>query len=229
MRSQEDSGARPAAARTPEEVGGISPHAEVEEVWVRGARVALAGTLPDSPAGGLSGRVVLLARERDGSAEVQRDASAADGRFSAELDLETLVGAGAPEDAVWDLYLHVESVGELRVGRHLDDLAKKKDVLVYPAAAVRTGDETRWLEPYFTVKNNLSLRSSPARPSKEPADAPATPPSAASGRTLRMGERALLSAALRAEHSPSGRSAGAATSGRAPRARRSTARSRSTS
>jgi glycosyltransferase involved in cell wall biosynthesis len=164
---------------------------------VRGGRLALAGTIPDSPPGGLTGRVGLLAREREGGAEVRREASAHKGRFSAELDLDALVGAGAPGEPVWDLYLDVDGVGELRVGRHLDDLAKKKDVLVYPAAAVRAGETTRWLEPYFTVKNNLSLRSSPAPPPEEPADAPAFAP-AAPRRALRARERAALSVALRA-------------------------------
>jgi glycosyltransferase involved in cell wall biosynthesis len=181
-----------------EEVGGISSHAEVEELWVRDGRLALAGKLPDSPAGARPRRVALLARERSGDEEVAREASADAGRFSAELELDALVGAGA-SDPVWDLFLQVDGVGELRVGRHLDDIAKKKDILVYPAAEVGAGEATRWLEPYFTVKNNISVRSSAAPPLEEPTGAPASsPPPTAPGRALRARERAFVSVALRA-------------------------------
>jgi glycosyltransferase involved in cell wall biosynthesis len=178
-------------SRAPKEVTGIEPHAEVEELWLRDGHIALAGKIAGSAADARSRPVALLARERGGAGEVLRPATVVDGgRFSAELPFDELVRAGAPSDRVWDLYLHVDGLGELRVGRHLDDIAKKKDVLVYPAAAVRAGASTRWLQPYFTVKNNISVRESAAPPGEDDSTAPPSAPREAAGR--RLGARALV-------------------------------------
>ena len=160
---------------------------------MREGRLALGGTLGGPGTGPSAGGVALLARERGGVREVLRDATLDDGRFSAELDLDALVGGGDAGDRVWDLYLRVEGAGDLRLGRHLDDIAKKKDVVVYPAAAVGEGATTRWLQPYFTVKNNVSLSSTASPPREAQATAvPPAPPPQPGGRRFRRRERALV-------------------------------------
>jgi glycosyltransferase involved in cell wall biosynthesis len=128
--------------------GEPAPHAEAERVRLDGDALVLEGrvTGPAEPR--------LLARRRSDRSEVGGEAELDGERFRARLDL----GALASGD-VWDLHL-----GELRVGRQLDGLAGKKDVVVYPAA--------RGLQPYFTVEDNLSLRPAPAAPAQRAAAGP---------------------------------------------------------
>ena len=183
----------------PEEVVLIQPHAEVDELWVRDGRVALAGTLAAEELDEAGGReVAVVARERDGAREILGAATLSGARFSGALDLDPLGRADGADALVWDLYLRVGEGGDLRIGRRLDDIEKKKDVVVYPAAAVGEGAATRWLQPYFTVKNNVSLRSTASRPSGAQTAALApTPPPEPRGRRYRRRERALLGLAVR--------------------------------
>jgi glycosyltransferase involved in cell wall biosynthesis len=157
---------------------------------LRDGRVTLAGALE----GSASRAAALVARVRDGDKEVLGSTALADGRFSVELDLNAVAAAGVPGDQVWDLYLRVDGVGDLRVGRHLDDIPKKKDVLVYPATAIGQGARRRRLQPYYTDHNNLSIRSKPASSSNDQRPAPRKEPEKGPGgrRVLRPHERVLL-------------------------------------
>jgi glycosyltransferase involved in cell wall biosynthesis len=79
---------------------------------------------------------------------------------------------------VWDLRLDVPAGGTLRLGAHLDDVRNKKEAFVYPASILSRGDVQRRLRPYFTVENNLSIRSRPvtaARPRPASSAETATP------------------------------------------------------
>jgi glycosyltransferase involved in cell wall biosynthesis len=128
--------------------GEPAAHAEAERVRLDGDVLVLEGRLT-GPAG--SG---LVARRRSDGREVAGETELDGQRFRARLDL-----AAVASGDVWDLRL-----GDLRVGRHLDGLEGKKDVVVYPAA--------RGLQPYFTVADNLSLRPAAGASARRAAAGP---------------------------------------------------------
>ncbi|MFI9150149.1 transferase [Streptomyces sp. NPDC053367] len=75
----------------------------------------------------------------------------ADGRGFA-FDVEHAEVSGGR--GMWDLFVRPAADGpSVRVGRLLDDVAGRKEICVYPAAAV--GAAT--VRPYFTVDNDLAL------------------------------------------------------------------------
>jgi glycosyltransferase involved in cell wall biosynthesis len=138
--------------------GESSPHAELERARVERSSLVLAGRLvaavePDPR---------LVARRRADGQEVAAGAELEGGRWSARLPFAELRAAGL-DDEVWDLAL-----GGLRVGRHLDGLPGKQGVALFPAW--RNG--SRELRPYYTVADNLSIRSTagvsaaPPRPAR---------------------------------------------------------------
>ncbi|HEV2061569.1 MAG TPA: glycosyltransferase family 4 protein, partial [Solirubrobacteraceae bacterium] len=82
------------------------------------------------------------------------------------LGLAPLAGRGDELD-VWGLFL--EAGGErLRLGAHLDGIADKHDVIVFPRREVAG----RFLRPYFTDANNLSIRSRAAADDDDPDPEP---------------------------------------------------------
>ena len=142
----------------------LPPHAEVTRVEVENAAVTVDGFLPGAQAASTDG-ARLVARRRGTESDVFVAATIDGDRFSARLDLSELVD---DEDTdVWDLRLEVPAVGTLRLGAHLDEVRNKKEAFVYPASILSRGAVQRRLRPYFTVENNLSIRSRPvaaARP-----------------------------------------------------------------
>lgn len=139
-------------------------HAEVEEIWPRDGRILIRGTAVGDVATG-EGTLILRARGhqvREIHLPAGRDRldGGGDGgdakRFEVAIALDELAAActtHVPEQT-WDLYL--EPAGypeELRLGRHLDDVAGKKKIFTYPAQAVAG----LWIEPYYTIKDNLSI------------------------------------------------------------------------
>ena len=157
--------------------GELSPHAELERARVERAALALTGRLTGPAEPGAR----LVARRRGDGREVQGDAALDGGRWTAELPFAELAAAG-PEDEVWDLAL-----GGLRVGRRLDGLRGKQGVAVFPAW--RNG--SRELRPYYTVHDNLSIRSTAG------VTAPSPPPRPAGGESRR---RRVLGGAAVALH-----------------------------
>ncbi|MFJ2094032.1 hypothetical protein ACIOEW_32955 [Streptomyces sp. NPDC087901] len=85
--------------------------------------------------------------------------------FSFTVDYGDLVaedgGPGAGEAPVfWDVYVRAATgTPRIRVARLLDDIADRKAVFVYPAAAL-DGVAAR---PYYTVDNDLSVEVAPRR------------------------------------------------------------------
>ena len=105
--------------------------------------------------------------------EVVAAAQLADGRFSASLDLADLALPGKQAD-VWNLRL-VAGRRSYRLGTHLDGVTNRGEATEYPAA--RVGE--RRLRPYYTVENNVSVRSTlggrARRSAAEPVDEDAKP------------------------------------------------------
>jgi glycosyltransferase involved in cell wall biosynthesis len=156
----------------------LAPHAEVLELVVEDEAVDVHGFLPRPPAESSVG-ARLVARRRGTDSEVSAPATVEGDRFSARLDLGDLLHPSNESD-VWDLRLEVPGAGTLRLGAHLDDVRDKKNVLVYPPRTLSRGGVERKLRPYFTVENNLSIRSRPVKPPREepalPSEAPAPSP-----------------------------------------------------
>jgi glycosyltransferase involved in cell wall biosynthesis len=142
-----------------------APHAEVTRLRVDGATLHVEGSFPVEQADD----GFLFARRRRGDAmEVVAPAALDGDRFMASLDLAELVLPGGRRD-VWNLRLQIGR-RSLRLGTHLDGVANRGEATEYPAAVV--GD--RRLQPYYTVENNVSVRSTPASAVEEPA--PPEPP-----------------------------------------------------
>lgn len=130
--------------------------AEVDRVRSDGSGLTITGRL----IGAIStGHLRCLARHRqqpDVTHEVGVDVDV-DG-FSATIPLTTIAGDSRPGD-LWDLWL--DSGDErIRISRLLDDVAHRKSVQRYPVIAV-TAPQPTWLQPYFTVGNDLSIRVKP--------------------------------------------------------------------
>ena len=141
-----------------------SPHAEVTRLRLDGATLRIEGTFPVEQ----SDDAYLFARRRGEVMEVVAAATLDGDRFSASLDLAELVLPGGQRD-VWNLRLQIGR-RSLRLGTHLDGVANRGEAVEYPAAVV--GE--RRLQPYYTVENNVSIRSTLA---SEVAEAlPAEPP-----------------------------------------------------
>ncbi|MGW7486324.1 hypothetical protein [Streptomyces sp. NPDC054786] len=130
----------------------IPAQAEVEEVWPRDGQILIRGMV----AGGGSredGTLVVRSRESTGS-ELRLSTAGTGGRFGASIGLDELAAACSGAEQTWDLYLKLPGRAEiLRLGRHLDDIVGKKKIFTYPAQAVAG----MWIEPYYTVKDNLSV------------------------------------------------------------------------
>jgi glycosyltransferase involved in cell wall biosynthesis len=141
----------------------LSGRAQVDRVRLGERVLALAGPLPDGAPDGSAPRLVCVRRR---TREERAFATAADGgRFRVDLDLEQLASDGGQE--TWDLFLDAGPGGpRLRVGAQLDDVPDKQTVITYPWRRVGR----RAFHPFWSVENDLSVRSRPAR------ERPARPP-----------------------------------------------------
>ncbi len=184
----------PDPTRIVEAETAVPLRAEVEEVWVRDGCVSVNGVVVVAGEAELGARAALVARTRDAQREARGEATLAGTRFSATLALSALASPDLPGDVHWDLYLRLDGAGDLRLGRHLDDIPNKKDVLVYPPETVSEGGARRRLRPFYTHRNKLSIRSRNAPEGSRaarPARADETEKEAAA-RPLRWRERALV-------------------------------------
>ncbi|MDF3140145.1 MULTISPECIES: transferase [unclassified Streptomyces] len=135
-------------------------HAEVEGIDVTDrsttVRARLHGTTLAEGAA-----VRLRLRGGDGVVRTLGPQAESDGRaFTFTVDHEELVADHGPRTGaaarVWDVFVQPRpAVGAppIRICRLLDDVADRKEIFVYPTAAV--GDAT--VRPYFTVDNDLSV------------------------------------------------------------------------
>ena len=139
-----------------------APHAEVTRMRVEAATLHVEGRVPagsDEPA-------YLFARRRGDVMEVVVPAQVDGERFTASLGLGELVVPGAQRD-VWNLRLELGRRA-LRLGTHLDGVPNRNEATEYPAATI--GD--RRVQPYYTIENNVSVRSETGAPDPAPAEPP---------------------------------------------------------
>jgi glycosyltransferase involved in cell wall biosynthesis len=137
-------------------------HAEVVDVQVEDDAVAVVCALAGVELGS-STTPWIVARRRGDAAEVTAPASLGDERLRARLEFAELAGAAAEGVEAWDLWVTLAPGGpSLRVGAHLDGIDNKKEVVVYPSRRASRHGVERELRPYFTVEDNLSIRSTPA-------------------------------------------------------------------
>jgi glycosyltransferase involved in cell wall biosynthesis len=153
--------ARPKGGALTVEAKPQAPHAEVTRLHLDGATLHVQGTFPVEQ----SDRAYLFARRRGDVMEVVAAATLEGDRFTASLDLAELVLPGDQRD-VWNLRLQIGR-RSLRLGTHLDGVPNRGEATEYPAVVV--GD--RRLQPYYTVENNVSVRSTLASEVEEAAPA----------------------------------------------------------
>ncbi|WP_328362882.1 transferase [Streptomyces sp. NBC_00445] len=131
-------------------------HAEVEGIEVTDRSMTVRGRLHGAT---LSAGAVVRLRARGPKGAVRTrepQVESAGRRFSFTVDHEELVAADAIGTRVWDISVQArpaEGSPLVRVGRLLDDVADRKEIFVYPSAAVG-GVAVR---PYYTVDNDLSV------------------------------------------------------------------------
>lgn len=140
----------------------MSGHAELGEVWPRDGRIRLVGHLhdPPHPAGGpADGWALLLALREDGRRLLHYPAPLDGERFDVSFPVADLVSGGLRPPATWDAYLAPPGGDvRLRVGRLLDDIRDKKRIMVFPAQPTAGATGPTLVRPYYTIKENLSVR-----------------------------------------------------------------------
>ncbi len=140
----------------------LAAHAEVTRMRVEGVTLHVEGAVPPES----EGPAFLFARRRGDPMEVVVPAAVDGERFTTSLDLGELVVPGEQRD-VWNLRLEIGRRA-LRLGTHLDGIPNRAEATEYPAAVI--GE--RRVQPYYTVENNVSVRSLHGEPAPEPAEPP---------------------------------------------------------
>ncbi|MFI0965057.1 hypothetical protein ACH4S8_27220 [Streptomyces sp. NPDC021080] len=109
------------------------------------------------------GAVVSLRLRGAGATVHTVEPSAEEGgrSLSFTVDHAELAAATPPGTGVWDVFVRPGArAPRIRVGRLLDDLADRKDIVVYPTADL----DGAALRPYYTVDNDLSVEVRRQRP-----------------------------------------------------------------
>jgi len=127
----------------------MSPHAEVERVAVDAAGIGVRGVLL-----GDTGATALTARRRSDGHEVAVPAAVDGSSFEVTIPFDALPWLEDDEPEFWDLYL-----GELRLGRHRDDVANKRHAYIFPLREIGQ----RRYRPFYTADNHLFVRTGPVQ------------------------------------------------------------------
>jgi glycosyltransferase involved in cell wall biosynthesis len=144
----------------------MAPHAEVRHADVEDGALVVETVLDRAPTPPPDASVSLIATSRKRGVEVDVPAEL-DGRVvRARLPLSAVV-ADIPETEYWDLALRSDAFGSLRLGAHRDGVADKKSTVVLPSQKQPTPAGGRSVLPYYTVHNNLSVRTKPLKPLPE--------------------------------------------------------------
>ena len=156
----------------------LPDHAEVERVEVDQDAITIRGTLPAGET-----HAELIGKSRRDGAELTWPATLEGAAFHTRIETSAMVRPGDAE--VWDLRL---AVGEerMRLGAHVDGVLNKAEVVTFPARKAAAGEATRWVRPYFTVENRLSVRTQPDAEGGAPGE-PAHSPTRARAKKKRSG------------------------------------------
>ncbi|MGW2779860.1 hypothetical protein ACWC3X_01170 [Streptomyces populi] len=129
-------------------------HAEAEGVDVTGRSTTVGARLHGASLQE-GAAVILRLRGSGGTVRTVEPRAGDDGRsLSFTVDHAELAAGTPPGSGVWDVSVRPAAGAPLiRVGRLLDDLADRRDVVVYPTADL--GGVA--LRPYYTVDNDLSV------------------------------------------------------------------------
>jgi hypothetical protein len=146
----------------------VSSPIEVEQVWARDGEVEIVATLAGErelrrPEG------VLVLRERP-EITMARPARRREPGLSVTYSAEDLARACPDGGGCWDAYLEADAPGgrvRMRMGRHRDDIADKRKVMVYPGQLVPGHEGDVVVRPRYTVSNNVSIDCVPHREPRE--------------------------------------------------------------
>jgi glycosyltransferase involved in cell wall biosynthesis len=154
------------------EVTPVPPHAELRAASVGEAEITLSGWVPAADLGREPRAAWLVATESITGEAVTRETSVDRDGFTATLPLSSLVRTGA-DTQVWTLALSVDGFdAPFCLGEHLDGIGNKAAIVVYPERSVDHDGERRALRLFFTVDNELCVRSRrPGRPKPRKAAA----------------------------------------------------------
>lgn len=131
------------------DVEALTPHAELERLWVRDRAVVVAGRMV-----GASGRTATLELIHP-QGHVTEPATVHDDRFEAVVPLDPLAPSGA---GTWELQLSLDDRTRLPVGAHLDGIVGKDTIVAFPATGVEADGSRRILRPHFTTDDRLVIR-----------------------------------------------------------------------
>ncbi|WP_210732756.1 hypothetical protein [Streptomyces sp. RKND-216] len=138
----------------------MKPHAEIDEVWPRDGRIRLVGSVHGREPGGDGWQLVLALRGHEKYRlryDVRLDGTA----FDASVPVDDLALDGLHK-AVWDLHLSPSGDDEetLTVGRHLDDIAGKRKIFVFPGQSAQDEDGTV-VRPVYSNADDLTVECVP--------------------------------------------------------------------
>lgn len=135
--------------------------AETQSTETADAAGGETGADAQQPAAGRRWRLQLSLRG-DADQRLEYDVTMDGARFEASFPVADLVADELPVPARWDVHL-VPDGGSLRLraGRLLDGIKGKKDIVEFPAQRAREDAEAPLVQPYYTVKDNLSVESIP--------------------------------------------------------------------
>ncbi|ACY96227.1 hypothetical protein [Thermomonospora curvata] len=138
-------------------------HAEVERVWPRDGRIRIEGRLHEVTGTAGDRWTAELRGRRDPNRVLRFPVRVTAGAFDFAFPITELITprlrAAAPGTRqVWDVFLVRERDGlRVRAGRHLDDIANRAEVFVYPAQRAGENDEFV-VRPFYTPDDHLSVR-----------------------------------------------------------------------
>lgn len=136
----------------------MSSPIEVEQIWSRDGNIELVAALDEGT--GLSGHDVVLALRERPEIVMNRRVQPHGSMVSVVYSAEVLALACPDGKGCWDAYLEADTPDgriRLRMGRHRDDIADKKKIMVYPGQLVRGHRGHVVVRPRYTTGNHVSI------------------------------------------------------------------------
>lgn len=130
-------------------VRAVKPHAEVSTAYIGDGTIDIRGTVAY---GEPPSDVRLLVTARHQQAGVDFPVIMDGHGFEASLDIDRIVRLHKGGEDYWDCHL-----GGLRLGKHVDDVSKKKKKLRYPAQIREESGRKLRVWPYYTDGDDFSI------------------------------------------------------------------------